>query len=56
MTHSIGMDLPEIATKHKGLKSSQNKLDNPNKTAILQWAFLLIFILNQSYDQTHLAD
>ena len=32
-----------------------NKLDNSDNTTIL-WAFLLIFILHQSYHQTHVAD
>ena len=41
-------------------KSSQmdiftNQPDNLNNTSTL-WVFLLIFILNQSYHQTHIAD
>ena len=32
-----------------------NKLDNSDNTTIL-WVFLLIFILNQSYHETLIAD
>ena len=32
-----------------------NKLDHSDNTTIL-WVFLLIFILNQSYNETHIAD
>ena len=42
-------------TKHDRSKSSQNKPDNSESTAVLQ-IFLLILILNWSYNQTHTAD
>ena len=42
----------DCATKHHRSKSSQNKPDNPDNTNILSF-FLLILILNQSYNQTH---
>ena len=42
-------------TKHDRSKSLQNKPDNPESTAVLQ-IFLLILILNWSYNQTHTVD
>ena len=57
MTYSLCMHhiIKQIARRQSISEDFTNKLDNSDNTTIL-WAFLLIFILNQSYHQTHIAD